>query len=366
MPGAPRPFPFASLPRVDRAAARLACRVAAALRLAPKPPSPLLDDRWSSILGGPVRAIPGLARPVTADDLRAAWSAERPLVAAWTRRPRGSFLLALPRDLAFLLVTRALGPDAQGSPLDPLSELAEGALSALAAPVAVALCAPSAPPTLRAITDHPADALDALGAPGALVAWDVALSGRSIAGVVTLVFAADALDPAPPPPFADLAARLADALVAVRCVGARAALPAGEVAALAAGDALRLDGLRWSAGALAGDVTLCLGGPPALRLDATITDAARVTVAAPVRGPWSPVMSDPTEVLRGLHVDVTVEIAATTAPLEVVAAWGVGAVVEFPQRLGDAVVLRAGGRVVARGELVDVDGQVGVRVTALT
>ena len=141
---------------------------------------------------------------------------------------------------------------------------------------------------------------------------------------------------------------------------------AGAVDALAADDVVLLDGLRWATGGLSGDVTLTLGAQPALRLDAAITDAARVTVAAPPSGPWSPVMNDPSEVLRDLHVEVCVELAARSVPLDEVASWGVGAVVEFPQRLGEVVVVRAGGQVVARGELVDVDGQVGVRITART
>ena len=74
-------------------------------------------------------------------------------------------------------------------------------------------------------------------------------------------------------------------------------------------------------------------------------------------------MNDATEVLRGLQVEVTVEIATQTVSLDALSSWGVGAVVEFPQRLGEAVLVRAGGRVVARGELVDVEGQVGVRIT---
>lgn len=77
-------------------------------------------------------------------------------------------------------------------------------------------------------------------------------------------------------------------------------------------------------------------------------------------------MHNPADALRDLHVEVTVELATQSVSLEALAAWGVGAVVEFPQRLGETVVVRAGGRVVARGELVNVEGQVGVRITALS
>ena len=361
MSRAPAHFPFSALPRVDRAAALLTRRVSAALASAPPLPAPLLDDRWGALLGSPVRARPAAPRPVTPDSLRAAWALDPAVVALWSHPSLGVFLVALPRDLAFHLVTLALGPEALRAPSAPLSDAAEGALSALAARVAVTLCAPSAPPTLRAITDHPLDALEALDA-APLVAWDFTLSGKTLAGTVTLVLSAAPLRPAPRPPPPELS-RFAEVSVPVRCVAGRAWLPASEVAALEAGDRLMLDGLGTSSAGLSGDVTLCLGATAPLRLDATLTDAYRVTVTAPLRAPWSHAMNESTEVLRELRVEVTVEIAAQSASLETLASWGVGAVVEFPQRIGEAVVVRAGGRVVARGELVDVEGQVGVRIT---
>ena len=126
---------------------------------------------------------------------------------------------------------------------------------------------------------------------------------------------------------------------------------AHDVEALAIDDHVLLGGLRWSSSALAGDVTLCLGDHPPLRLDASLSDAARVTVTHAPRDPWSPAMSDSTDVFAALQVEVTVELASQSVSLETVASWGVGAVVEFPQRLGEVVVVRAGGQVVARGEL---------------
>lgn len=361
MSRAPAHFPFSALPRVDRAAALFTRRVSAALASSPPLPAPLLDDRWGALLGAPLRARPAAPRPVTLDSLRAAWRLDPAVVAVWSHPSLGVFLVALPRDLAFHLVTRCLGPEALRAPSAPLSDLAEGALSALAARVAVALCAPAAPPTLRAITDHPLDALEALDATS-LVAWDFTLSGKTLAGTVTLVLAADSLHPAPRPPPPELS-RFAEVSVPVRCVAGRAWLPAAAVASLEAGDRLMLDGLRTSSAGLSGDVTLCLGDAPPLRLDATLTDASRVTVTAPLRAPWSHAMNESTEVLRELRVEVTVEIAAQSTSLETLGSWGPGAVVEFPQRIGEAVVVRAGGRVVARGELVDVEGQVGVRIT---
>ncbi len=67
--------------------------------------------------------------------------------------------------------------------------------------------------------------------------------------------------------------------------------------------------------------------------------------------------------LGDLPVEVTVELGQASFPLHAVARWRVGEVVEFPQRTDAGVIVRAGGRVVARGELVDVDGCVGVALT---
>lgn len=361
MSRSPADFPFSALPRVDRAAALFSRRVSAALASAPPLPDPLLDDRWGALLGAPLRALPAAPRPVTVDSLRAAWTLDPAVVAVWSHPSLGVFLAALPRDLAFHLATRCLGPQALHAPSAPLSDVAEGALSALAARVAVTLCAPAAPPTLRAITDHPLDALDALDeAP--LVAWDFTLSGKTLAGAVTLVLSSSPLRSSPRPPPPELS-RFAELAVPVRCVAGREWLPAAAVASLEPGDRLMLDGLRASAAGLSGDVTLCIGADPSLRLDAALTHPSRVTVTAPLRAPWSHAMNESTEVLRELRVEVTVEIASQPASLETLASWAPGAVVEFPQRIGDAVVVRAGGRVVARGELVDVEGQVGVRIT---
>lgn len=363
MSRATAPFPFASLRKVDRPTARLARRLAAALASVPPPRGAAFDGRWADLLGGPVRVEPGLPAPVTARALRAAWDEVPSLASVWHHPALGAFVVALPRDLAFVLVTRALGPEAWTSPAAPWSEVAEGALSALAARVAVALTAPRTPPTLRAITDRPDDALAVLG-DGPIGAWTLSLAGDALAGRMTLALALDRLpEPTAAPP-RDLAPRFAEVAVPVRCVGARAMVAAAEVASLAVDDHLLLRGLRGSP-ALSGDVTLALGAHPPLRFDATLSDATRVAITAPLAPPWSPAMSDSPDVLAALAVEVTVELASQSVPLETVASWGVGAVVEFPQRLGETVVVRAGGREIARGELVDVDGQVGVRITSL-
>ena len=71
----------------------------------------------------------------------------------------------------------------------------------------------------------------------------------------------------------------------------------------------------------------------------------------------------PRAVIDAIPVEVTVELARSAATVAEIAAWRPGEVIEFPSPLGAPVVVRGGGRAVARGELVDVEGNVGVRVT---
>ena len=71
------------------------------------------------------------------------------------------------------------------------------------------------------------------------------------------------------------------------------------------------------------------------------------------------------ERLADVAIVVVAELGRTTVTGREVAAWCPGAVVALGRPLGGPVDLLAGGRLLARGELVDVDGEVGVRVTEL-
>jgi len=70
-------------------------------------------------------------------------------------------------------------------------------------------------------------------------------------------------------------------------------------------------------------------------------------------------------VLEDLPVELTVELGRVKLSARDVLELRPGAVLELDRPLGGPVELYAGGRLVARGELVDVEGQLGVRVTEL-
>ncbi len=72
-----------------------------------------------------------------------------------------------------------------------------------------------------------------------------------------------------------------------------------------------------------------------------------------------------TDVLLDTPVVVRVELGAVSMSAREWAQLGPGDVIETAQRIAEPVVLRVAGREVGRGELVNVDGQVGVRIQKL-
>ncbi|MEZ4392138.1 MAG: FliM/FliN family flagellar motor switch protein [Polyangiales bacterium] len=370
MSAPPSPFPWSSLWRVSR---REAARAREALRrLAPSAPRPdaSLPSRWREILGGDCDAAPGVPRVAARLD-----ATELSGFTAVLTRDDGAVVLAcVDRRLARAAAARALSLGDLERPGDdaPITPAEEGALVALCARVSLLVCVP--PARVRAVTDDVEDALRAMRAAspaGATLVWPWRVRTVDGEGVVTL-----ALPPRreAPPRFAPRAS-VRRAEVTVLVIAARAAWPARELADLAPGDLLALDGLRVTRGALSGGVDLALGAhdgpsfsatltPRGARLDADATPHGAPAMTVPT-SPEAPASAMERAVLDAIPLEVTVEIARATATVGEVSSWRPGAVVEFATAVGDPAVIRAGGRPVARGELVEVEGCVGLRVTEL-
>jgi type III secretion protein Q len=238
-----------------------------------------------------------------------------------------------------------------------------------------------------------ASALHALGAPltVSLVAPDVgSLRDEDIVGIAVRVTAAGGdgwarleiprrwLADASRAP-ADAAAMGALTFEAVVAL-ARTKLSAGELETLVVGDAVVFDGVRAAAAAEAWPARVVVGAPGAesYAAEAVVSRAADVTIAREfVRAPTeegfmetrargSVVNGTPvgeTTMLASAPIEIVAELARVTLRGDEVLGLGPGAVLRLAGTRGTSVALRVGGEIWAEGELVDVDGELGVRVT---
>jgi flagellar motor switch protein FliN/FliY len=74
----------------------------------------------------------------------------------------------------------------------------------------------------------------------------------------------------------------------------------------------------------------------------------------------------PLRLLSGVHVELTVELGRSRLPMQDLLTLAPGAVVELDRPADATVDILVNGTVVARGEVVVVDGEFGVRITEIT
>ena len=72
--------------------------------------------------------------------------------------------------------------------------------------------------------------------------------------------------------------------------------------------------------------------------------------------------TEPTALVKDAPIELCVELARFTVRLEDLLGLRVGEVLQTGRAVGEQVVLSANGRAIARGELVDIEGDVGVRI----
>ena len=283
--------------------------------------------------------------------------------------------LSLAQPFAARLVDGALGGGGLFSAARALGPAERGVLVALLAPL------------LDAIgwsTDLAAAPESTVGSSGHAIAVNV--EGSFGAGVLWLDLpATGSLDI----PAADSAGELwrqrASGLpIEARLEIATTYLPSAELAVLSTGDALVFDGVgfapfapdaEWVAqltiGAHAAPLRIDPQGALFLTGDFRLTDAAdwrNVDVieegeekSMDVRGPTEMA----TAALAAAPIEIIAELARITLRGEEVLGLAPGVVLTVPVSRTRAVLLRAGGEVWAEGELCNVDGELGVRVTRL-
>lgn len=369
-----RVFPWERLPRVGRDEAGLMRRCARRLPLAgARAAAAVLGE----ILGTQVRVRPRPLGVVAPREIHAA--AGDPLVAVVLVAPGcGHVAIELDPGLAACVVDRALGGTAGDDvpePWGPLDDVERGVLAFVAAR-AVARSEATAW-RIAGVATAPAALQAAIGDDGAVV-WPVEVAIGSDTGVARAWLPEVALG-APATGDRSSASWLARLALTMVVEGARGTLARDDLSALRAGDVVVLDEtwlvansdgfggeVRVRANGAARTVFRCAVEPGGVR----VTGIERTEEAPVQRGR---VMED-TDVdatdravaLAGdAEVQVSVEIARFTIPLEELASLRAGEVVLSGRPIGERVVLRAGDRAVASGELVDVDGEVGVRLLSV-
>lgn len=352
-----QPYPFDRLPRVPRdELARLRAQarggpLAALTSGAPDAAAWLGAACTVELRGRPRAHVPLASDPIACvllDDLRGGRSA-----------------LVLEPSLASAIVDRTMGGDGGVEPeAGPLREVERGVL---AYAIARWIAGRSAFTVAGVVTSAPALAahVDADA-----VEWPLAIAVGAVRGGASLVLPRE-LAPAPARgPWPGWARALP---IELAVEAASALLPAREIASLRTGDVVVPDphGLAIDDGAIAGEVLLVTGGPRAFRAELRGGELRIIAIelrTPRTRGTKEVHVSEPDrslESLGGTPVLLTLELARFTLPLEEIAALAPGEVVRTGAAIGASVALRAGDRVIARGELVDVDGEVGVRILAL-
>ena len=264
--------------------------------------------------------------------------------------------------IAGALVERTLGGEEDACPtLGPMGEVERGVLAYAVArwlgsgAWSVGTVLTSGPPLIEAVRPR--------------ARWSLALSLGVARGRGELwLGASDGLAPAPrrtPPGWLP---------IEVWIDGGRATLSAAEIAALGVGDVVipeepwidahghGMVHLRAARSAL----TFVCRSDRALVVERVEEDAGSVEGRRGERSKGKTEMSDESIAKMGATpVTLHVEVARLEMTFGDIATLAVGEVVHTGRELGREVTLRAGDRAVARGELVDVDGELGVQITAL-
>ncbi len=360
------PFPWASLAAVSRAeveAFRRLRRGARIVRVA------RVAGALAELVKAPVEILVRRARraepPAGADDFVAFV-----LGIAGEKAPGARVLVEVEAALASVLAARALERNAPRI-VDGSRPVPPAIAGAVAAVVHAALRRAHREESLRVLSAGPAFALarDVLASsPAAVTAWLTVLVGEG--AYAARVTVPEALGLVAREEAFELGA-LGELPLSLSVVAARTKLTPLELASLARGDVLVPGALAvGAAGDLTGKGTLVAArSERGLVCDLASPDRLVVrgdveTIAWTEEKPMSET-TNPTVTSMALE-DASVVVRVEVGSVEMSArAWselGPGDVVTLGRRLGDAVVLRAGGVEVARGELVQVDGEVGVRI----
>ena len=355
------PYPYDRWPRLSRAQA-------ASLR-AVQSLWPALDTATGlstarRLLGAPCDARVGLPEPSRPEHAQRCAG----LVLDDDSHSRGTTVLLIPNAFAKGLADRVLGGDGMevhdGSNMDAWGA---GALAYLMARVLAAL---QGPLSLREVLHNPSEQLAAHVTRAIRLPLMITV-GESKAWCS--LWLADHVSPAVPAYPLVFRSWLAHLPITLLAEAGHAILPRQEVENLGLDDVLIPEGclLRAASSGFEGPVMLRFAGGYQGCIEAHARDSSlhyvqpKLFEEAPMSDQRSHSADPLAEVVSlgsDAHVQVTVELARFTLPLGEIAALKSGDIFSTRTPIGAQVTLRANGVAVATGELVDIEGETGVRV----
>jgi type III secretion system YscQ/HrcQ family protein len=331
-----------------------------------------MRDALASLLDLELFVTAGPVGVVAAGQLSGALSPT--LVALALERPGARVAIELEPSVGLAVVDRVLGGEGVAPPGPALlSATEQGVLAFVGARAAQG----SGFALVDVVTTR--EGLAAWLGEDACAWWSLGVSLGARASGARLWTPARTLDGATPTRHA-LPRAISDVGIHLRVRVGRARLPSAEVAALDAGDVILPDellaergpeGPRWSEARLAsrgGEVAVELsreGEAWCVRAVRGARRAESVTIVEDVMSEAEAVRTDELSEVAEVPVELAIELGRLELRVRELAALVPGRVISARIPVGREVELRAGDRVVASGELVDIDGELGVRITSL-
>ncbi|WP_244226934.1 type III secretion system cytoplasmic ring protein SctQ [Corallococcus aberystwythensis] len=287
----------------------------------------------------------------------------------------GTAIVELEVPWVFAALTKLAGTGLRPVPVAELTRLEEATLvylllSALSAIRGHGEWVRRLAPRLSAVSMRRGDVLTRVDPrqPYVAVLLTATVEGATVGGRVLLPARAvqTAFQELPVEPGGAVAPQVLAASVPARCLVGRSPLQASAVDALAAGDVVLFEDVRLRDGRVEGKGQLITRGF-ALRGEFLADGFATGTVHSHAARQESDMVATNkrSEAMPPLPVDVEIELTRLLLPLSELAALKPGTLLPLHVNASSPVLLRVGDRVVARAELVEIEGEVGARILAL-
>ncbi|PTL78619.1 YscQ/HrcQ family type III secretion apparatus protein [Vitiosangium sp. GDMCC 1.1324] len=287
----------------------------------------------------------------------------------------GTAVLELEPSVLFAALERLAGAGTKPGPITDLTRLEEASFAFLGLSALYALRDQEElrrrfGPRLTGVTMNRTEALARLDARQRHLSVELTVTvGQTTAGgrlLLPSVVLEAALKGLPAEREVEIAPEVLAARLKARCFMGCTSLSREALGGLGQGDVILFDGLRWGGRELFGAGRLVLRG---FELTGDFTPEGFSLNRAHKRGLLQEsdmvTVVERSEGTPPLPVDVEIELTRLMLPLSELAGLKPGALLPLRINASEPVLLRVGDRVVARAELVDIEGEVGARILTL-